>query len=75
MKVTSAPRPAPWQPATVVSIREETPRVKTIRFAVGNWPGHLPGHPASHGCIRLPSAFAKKLYSVTNLGTPVLIGA
>lgn len=37
--------------------------------------GHNPGHPASHGCIRLPSAFAKKLYAVTGIGTPVLIGA
>lgn len=37
--------------------------------------GHNPGHPASHGCIRLPSAFAKKLYAMTDVGTPVLIGA
>jgi lipoprotein-anchoring transpeptidase ErfK/SrfK len=37
--------------------------------------GFNPGHPASHGCIRLPSAFAKKLYSVTDVGTPVFIGA
>jgi hypothetical protein len=37
--------------------------------------GANPGYPASHGCIRLPSAFAKKLYSVTDVGTPVLIGA
>jgi lipoprotein-anchoring transpeptidase ErfK/SrfK len=37
--------------------------------------GYNPGYPASHGCIRLPSAFAKKLYSVTDLGTPVYIGA
>jgi lipoprotein-anchoring transpeptidase ErfK/SrfK len=37
--------------------------------------GHNPGHPASHGCVRLPSKFAAKLYSVTDLGTPVLIGA
>jgi len=29
----------------------------------------------SHGCVHLPSAFAKKLYSVTDIGTPVLIGA
>jgi hypothetical protein len=35
--------------------------------------GHLPGYPASHGCIRLPKAFAKLLYGVTGLGTPVLI--
>ena len=37
--------------------------------------GYNPGHPASHGCVRLPSAFAKKLYSVTDIGTPVYIGA
>lgn len=37
--------------------------------------GFNPGHPASHGCVRLPSAFAKKLYSVTDVGTPVYIGA
>jgi hypothetical protein len=37
--------------------------------------GYNPGHPASHGCVRLPSAFAKKLYSVTEVGTPVFIGA
>jgi hypothetical protein len=35
--------------------------------------GHLPGYPASHGCIRLPKAFAKLLYGVTELGTPVMI--
>jgi len=29
----------------------------------------------SHGCVHLPAAFAKKLYSVTDIGTPVLIGA
>ena len=29
----------------------------------------------SHGCVHLPSAFAKKLYSVTDIGTPVFIGA
>ena len=37
--------------------------------------GHNPGYAASHGCVRLPSKFAAKLYSVTGLGTPVLIGA
>jgi hypothetical protein len=37
--------------------------------------GFNPGYPASHGCIRLPVAFAKKLYSVTGIGTPVYIGA
>jgi hypothetical protein len=37
--------------------------------------GHNPGYPASHGCIRLPPEFAKKLYSVTSLGATVMIGA
>ena len=37
--------------------------------------GHNPGYPASHGCIRLPAQFAAKLYGVTDVGTPVLIGA
>jgi hypothetical protein len=35
--------------------------------------GNLPGYPASHGCIRLPAAFAKLLYGVTELGTQVMI--
>ncbi|MBO9712793.1 L,D-transpeptidase family protein [Sphingomonas sp.] len=35
--------------------------------------GHNPGRPASHGCIRLPMAFAKKLYGMTNVGVPVSI--
>lgn len=35
--------------------------------------GHLPGYPASHGCIRLPAGFAKLLYGVTTVGTPVVI--
>lgn len=35
--------------------------------------GDLPGYPASHGCIRLPRAFAKKLYSITTRGTTVIV--
>ena len=30
--------------------------------------GNLPGYPASHGCIRLPYEFSKKLYGVTAMG-------
>jgi len=36
--------------------------------------GNLPGYPASHGCVRLPRAFAQQLYGVTHLGTTVIIG-
>jgi hypothetical protein len=33
--------------------------------------GPLPGFPASHGCIRLPWAFARKLFAETSLGVVV----
>ena len=45
------------------------------QYGVALHAGALPGHPASHGCVRLPSQFAKKLFTVTDVGTPVLIGA
>ena len=35
--------------------------------------GKLPGYPASHGCVRLPLDFSAKLFTVTHLGTPVII--
>ena len=35
--------------------------------------GGLPGYPSSHGCIHLPLAFAKLLFSITHLGTTVII--
>ena len=33
------------------------------------------GTPASHGCVRLPAAFASKLFAATTVGTEVMIGA
>jgi len=45
------------------------------QYGIALHAGYNPGVPASHGCIRLPTVFAKKLYSVTDLGTPVYIGA
>lgn len=33
--------------------------------------GHNPGYPASHGCIRLPYAFARDLFALTRIGTLV----
>ncbi len=35
--------------------------------------GRVPGYPASHGCIRLPRSFAKKLYGMTDYGTSVTV--
>src|SRR5260221_9820311 len=35
--------------------------------------GVLPGYPASHGCIRMPMAFAVKMWNWTRLGSRVLV--
>jgi len=35
--------------------------------------GALPGYPASHGCIRLPMAFATKMWGWTRMGARVVI--
>jgi hypothetical protein len=35
--------------------------------------GHVPRYPASHGCIRLPTQFARLLFNVSTLGMTVII--
>jgi len=35
--------------------------------------GVVPGHPASHGCIRLPFSFAPKLFEMTAVGENVVV--
>ena len=35
--------------------------------------GELPGYPDSHGCVRLPLAFSALLFTVTHIGTVVII--
>jgi len=35
--------------------------------------GVLPGYPASHGCIRMPMAFAIKMYGWTRMGARVVV--
>jgi len=35
--------------------------------------GPLPGHPASHGCVRLPYGFAGRLFETTRVGMRVII--
>ena len=37
--------------------------------------GRLPGYPASHGCVRLPYEFARKLYEVTSNGMTVIVAS
>jgi len=35
--------------------------------------GELPGYPSSHGCVHLPSAFAKRLFEISPMGMTVVI--
>jgi len=35
--------------------------------------GHLPGYPASHGCVRLPAGFAQTLFGNVRRGTIVVV--
>ena len=66
MTAIKPPRPTAWQAATVVSVRDETPRVKTIRFAVPDWPGHLAGQ---HADVRLTAEDgyrAERSYSIAS---------
>ena len=37
--------------------------------------GGLPGYPASHGCIRMPSEFARQLFEVTSTGMTVVVAS
>ncbi|MCB1206567.1 MAG: L,D-transpeptidase [Verrucomicrobiae bacterium] len=44
-----------------------------INGHVGMHVGILPGYPASHGCIRVPSRAQAIIYEKTKVGTPVII--
>src|SRR6266498_1261556 len=35
--------------------------------------GPLPGHPASHGCVRMPLDFAEHLFDLTKIGMRVIV--
>lgn len=40
---------------------------------VGLHVGYVPGRPASHGCIRMPSRVAPSVFDLVKVGTPVTI--
>ena len=63
---TGRPRGLPWLPAEVVAKTPETREVVTVRFAVPDWPGHLPGQ---HVDIRLTAEDgyqAQRSYSIAS---------
>jgi hypothetical protein len=41
--------------------------------AIGMHTGHLPGYPASHGCVRLPDESANFMFNSTKRGTVVQV--
>ena len=44
-----------------------------ISEGVGMHVGILPGYPASHGCVRMPSEIAAMFYKKVKVGTPVAV--
>ena len=52
-----------------------TPMYYFLRFngPIGMHAGHLPGYPASHGCVRLPSSKAQIFYNYASVGTRVVV--
>lgn len=46
-----------------------------LRFndAIGMHGGHLPGYPASSGCVRLPAEMARHFFANAPSGTPVMV--
>ena len=59
-------------PAGSVYDAADMPYYMRIRDdGVGLHAGYLPGYPGSHGCIRMPHAFAELLFSNISVGTPV----
>jgi hypothetical protein len=76
-------------PTGVFSILGKTPMYRSKKYDNAPMPfaeffephgialhaGYVGSEPNSHGCVHLPTAFAKKLYSITDVGTPVYIGA
>src|SRR5262249_582395 len=59
-------RPVVWRVGTVVALRDETPRAKTITLDVPDWPGHLAGQ---HVDVRLtaPDGYStQRSYSIAS---------
>ena len=44
-----------------------------FRPGYGLHQGYLPGFPASHGCVRMPSWKARQFYEAARIGTPVTV--
>ena len=74
---TTAPPPAPRIATPKFSRKYDTAPMPWIQNiddkGIALHGGNTPGYAASHGCIRLPMAFAKQLYTLTKPGNKVVI--
>jgi ferredoxin-NADP reductase len=61
------PRRIVWMPAEIVSIRDETPRVRTLALKVADWPGHLAGQ---HADVRLTAEDGYQAERSYSIATP-----
>ena len=61
------------RPAGAHYVGAPMPHWMRIVGGIGMHKGHLPGYPASHGCIRLPRDMAEAFYGAVSVGTPVRI--
>jgi len=47
--------------------------LRLTRHGIAMHLGHVPNYPASHGCIRMQSGFAQRMYRWARVGTPVRV--
>lgn len=67
LKVDSAPSGTRYRGAPMRHF------MRLTNGGVGMHVGILPGYPASHGCIRLPTEIAPLIYNKVKIGTPVTV--
>jgi lipoprotein-anchoring transpeptidase ErfK/SrfK len=61
------------KPAGTKFVGAPMPYFLRVNGAVGLHAGHVPGYPASHGCIRLPPRQARRFFYAVSVGAPVFI--
>lgn len=76
-------------PTGIFSVLDKKPMHRSVKYDNAPMPfmqridqygtalhaGYNPGYAASHGCVRLPAEFAKRLYGITDVGATVIIGS
>jgi ferredoxin-NADP reductase len=62
-----SPARTTWRIAEVVEVREETPRVRTLKLHVPDWPGHKPGQ---HVDVRLTDEEGLQAQRSYSIATP-----